>query len=77
MAAFPRSVNLRQRAAARTQESAADLSRCFLSLANSPNFAPDRFRRYEATLWRHVGQFLFVLDALGSAEGRHTPRLLN
>jgi hypothetical protein len=43
---------------------AADLAGCFLRLANLPNFALDRLSRYEATLWRQVGQILFVLDGL-------------
>jgi hypothetical protein len=44
---------------------AAELTRCYLRLANLPNFALDRLSRYEATLWRQVGQILFTLDALG------------
>ena len=43
---------------------AAELTRCYLRLANLPNFAPDRLSRYEATLWRQAGQVLFTLDAL-------------
>jgi hypothetical protein len=43
---------------------ASDLARCFLRLANLPNFALDRLSRYEAILWRQVGQILFALDAL-------------
>ena len=43
---------------------AADLARCFLRLANLPNFALDRLSRYEAILWRQVGQILLALDAL-------------
>ena len=43
---------------------AAELARCFLRLANLPNFALDRLSRYETTLWRQVGQVLFALDAL-------------
>jgi hypothetical protein len=42
----------------------AELARCFLRLANLPNFALDRLSRYEAFLWRQVGQILFALDAL-------------
>jgi hypothetical protein len=42
----------------------ADLARCFLRLANLPNFVLDRLSRYEATLWRQVDQILFALDAL-------------
>jgi hypothetical protein len=43
---------------------AAELTRCYLRLANLSNFALDRLSRYEATLWRQVGQILFTLDAL-------------
>jgi hypothetical protein len=43
---------------------AADLARCFLRLANLPSYALDRLSRYEAILWRQVGQILFALDAL-------------
>jgi hypothetical protein len=43
---------------------AADLARCFLRLANLPNFVLDRLSRYEVTLWRQVGQTLFTLDSL-------------
>jgi hypothetical protein len=43
---------------------AAELTRCFLSLTNLPNYALDRLSRYEATLWRQAGQILFALDAL-------------
>ena len=41
-----------------------DLARCFLRLANLPNCALDRLSRYEAALWRQVGQTLVILDAL-------------
>jgi hypothetical protein len=43
---------------------AAELTRCYLQLTNLPTFALDRLSRYEATLWRQVGQVLFTLDAL-------------
>jgi hypothetical protein len=42
----------------------AELARCFLRLANLPNYALDRLSRYEATLWRQAGQILFALDVL-------------
>jgi hypothetical protein len=45
--------------------SATELARCFLRLANLPNYALDRLSRYEATLWRQAGQILFALDVLG------------
>ena len=41
-----------------------ELTRCFLRLANLPNFALDRLSRYEATLWRQSRQILLALDAL-------------
>jgi hypothetical protein len=44
--------------------SAPELARCFLRLANLPNYALDRLSRYEATLWRQAGQILFALDVL-------------
>jgi hypothetical protein len=43
---------------------AVELARCFLRLANLPNFALDRLSRYEATLWRQARQILLALDAL-------------
>jgi hypothetical protein len=39
-------------------------ARCFLRLANLPNFALDRLGRYEATLWRHARQILHTLEIL-------------
>jgi hypothetical protein len=35
-----------------------------LRLAHLPSGVLDRLSRYEATLWRQVGQILFTLDAL-------------
>jgi len=55
------------RASASTQGQAAsdvEVARCFLRLANLPNYALDRLSRYEATLWRQAGQILYALDAL-------------
>jgi hypothetical protein len=43
---------------------AIEFARCFLRLANLPNFALDRLSRYEATLWRQADQILFALDTL-------------
>jgi hypothetical protein len=48
----------------RSSNSTTEFARCFLRLANLPNFALDRLSRYEATLWRQVGRILFALDAL-------------
>ena len=43
---------------------APEFARCFLRLANLPNFALDRLSRYEATLWRQAGRMLFALEKL-------------
>jgi hypothetical protein len=51
-------------------DSTVELTRCFLRLANLPNFALDRLSRYEATLWRQARQILLALDALD----RHKPQ---
>ena len=45
-------------------DNTVEFARCFLRLANLPNFALDRLSRYEATLWRHAGRVLIALDAL-------------
>jgi hypothetical protein len=44
--------------------SAVEFTRCFLRLANLPNFALDRLSRYEATLWRQAGRILYALEML-------------
>jgi hypothetical protein len=41
-----------------------ELARCFLRLANLPNFILDRLSHYEVTLWRQVDRTLCALDAL-------------
>jgi hypothetical protein len=43
---------------------ALEFARCFLRLANLPNFALDRLSRYEATLWRQAKQILYALEVL-------------
>ena len=43
---------------------ALEFARCFLRLANLPNFALDRLSRYEATLCSQAGRILFALDTL-------------
>jgi hypothetical protein len=53
---------------------ATEFARCFLRLANLPNFALDRLSRYEATLWRQAGQILFALDALDRRKPRERRR---
>jgi hypothetical protein len=53
----------------------AEFARCFLRLANRPDYALDRLSRYEAILWRQVRQILIALDALDRRKpqdrGRH------
>jgi hypothetical protein len=48
----------------KTDGSAAEFARCFLRLANLPNFALERLSRYEASLWRQAGQILYALEML-------------
>ena len=43
---------------------AVEFARCFLPLADLPNFALDRLSRYEATLWRQAGRILYALERL-------------
>ena len=43
---------------------AVQFARCFLRLANLPNFALDRLSRYEANLWRQAGRILYALETL-------------
>ena len=54
-----------------------DLARCYLRLANLPNFALDRLSRYEAALWRQVAQTLFALDALDRRKPQERRRNFN
>ena len=53
---------------------AAGLTHCFLRLANLSNYALDRLSRYEATLWRQVGQTLFALAALCTSRPTRSKR---
>jgi hypothetical protein len=41
-----------------------ELTYCFLRLANLDNGAFDRIGRYEAHLWRQIGQTLFALQSI-------------
>jgi hypothetical protein len=41
-----------------------EFARCFLRIANLPNFALDRLSRYEATLWRQAGRILHALKKM-------------
>jgi hypothetical protein len=55
-------------------ERTVDFARCFLRLANLPNYALDRLSRYEAILWRQVAQTLIALDALDRHKPQHRRR---
>ena len=57
-------------------DTSVELARCFLRLANLPNFALDRLSRYEATLWRQAGQILYALDALDRRKPQERSRRL-
>jgi hypothetical protein len=48
----------------KSDATAVEFARCFLRLANLPNFALDRLSRYEATLWRQAGRILYALEIL-------------
>src|SRR5262249_35860671 len=41
-----------------------EFARCFLRLANLPNFALDRLSRYETNLWRQAARILYALETL-------------
>ena len=53
---------------------AVEFARCFLRLANLPNFALDRLSRYEATLWRQAGRMLYALEKLDRRKPQERPR---
>jgi hypothetical protein len=55
---------------------AIEFARCFLRLANLPNFALDRLSRYEVTLWRQTDQVLFALDSLDRRKPQERMRRL-
>jgi len=48
----------------RTDNPSLEFARCFLRLANLPNFALDRLSRYEGSLSRQAGRILFALHRL-------------
>jgi hypothetical protein len=50
--------------AMKAEAPAVEFARCFLRLANLPNFALDRLSRYEASLWRQAGRILYALEML-------------
>src|SRR6185437_5821829 len=56
--------------------SGVELARCFLRLANQPNFALDRLSRYEFTLWRQARQILSALDDLDHCKPHGRRRFL-
>jgi hypothetical protein len=51
-----------------------EFARCFLRLANLPNFALDRLSRYESTLWRQAGRILYALETLDSRKPQERSR---
>ena len=57
-------------------DSGLELARCFLRLANQPNFALDRLSRYEFTLWRQARQILSALDDLDRCKPHERRRFL-
>ena len=63
----PSSATSKSRSPGLTSNLSVELARCFLRLANLPNFAIDRLSRYEGALWRQVGQTLFDTRCVGSS----------
>jgi len=53
-----------------------ELARCFLRLADMPNFALDRLSRYEANLWRQAGRILYALEMLDRRKPQERTRHL-
>ena len=53
-----------------------EFARCFLRLANLPNFALDRLSRYEASLWRQAYQILHPLEILDRRKPQERKRLV-
>ena len=51
-----------------------EFARCFLRLANLPNFAFDRLSRYEANLCRKAGRILYALETLDSRKPQERNR---
>jgi hypothetical protein len=54
-------------------EAAVEFARCFLRLANLPNFALDRLSRYEANLWRQAPDTLRARNAGSPQTTRANP----
>jgi hypothetical protein len=55
-------------------DNSVEFARCFLRLANLPNFALDRLSRYEATLWRQASRILNALRTLDRRKPQERPR---
>ena len=53
-----------------------NFARCFLRLANLPNFTLDRLGQYETTLWRQADQILLTLDVLDRRKPQDRGRCL-
>jgi hypothetical protein len=55
---------------------AVEFARCFLRLANLPNFALDRLNRYETNLWRQASRILYALETLDRRKPQERARRL-
>jgi hypothetical protein len=55
---------------------AVEFARCFLRLANLPNFALDRLSRYEINLWRQASRILYALETLDRRKPQERTRRL-
>ncbi len=60
----------------KAEHETVEFARCFLRLANLPNFALDRLSRYEATLCRQASRMLFALHAMDRQKPQERRRRL-
>jgi hypothetical protein len=54
--------------------STVEFARCFLRLADLPNFALDRLSRYETNLWRQASRILHALERLDRRKSQERMR---
>lgn len=58
----------------KTDAPAVEFARCFLRLADLPNFALDRLSRYEASLSRQAGRIIYALETLDRSKPQERTR---
>jgi hypothetical protein len=58
----------------KAEATSVDFARCFMRLANLPNFALDRLNRYETNLWRQASRILCALERLDQRKPQERSR---